>query len=476
MFEIEFPILKRKVNGRRLVYLDNASTTQKPESVLRVMDDFYRRHNANIHRGIHTLSQEATSLYEGARDKAQRFINAKHREEIIFTSGATEAINLVVWTWGHENIHRGDEILLTEMEHHSNLVPWQILAKKKGAKLRFMPIISPLPNPPPRGGGIKKKFPSLDGRGWGRVTGALDLSNLNKLLTRKTRIVSIAHISNVLGTINPIEKIVRMAHKVGAVVLVDGAQAGAHLKIDVQKLGVDFYVLSGHKMYGPTGVGILYGHKKLLEAMPPYQYGGHMIKKVGWQSSTWAELPHKFEAGTANIAEVIGLGVAVDFLSFQLSPLPNPPPRGEGMESGIGTKKKFPSLEGRGKGRVIDAAINHETELTNDALKKLKQIPGMIIYGPNERGPVVAFNIKGLPPHDLASLLDEQGIAIRTGHHCAMPLHKKLGIESSARVSFALYNTKKDIDELVEGIRNAIKVFGNLIPALSDIGEGERER
>ena len=398
----EFPILKRKINGKRLVYLDNASTTQKPRQVIEAISDFYQNHNANIHRGIHTLSQEATQMYEGARDKVKKFINAKHRGEIIFTSGATEAINLVAWTWGHENIHRGDEILLTEMEHHSNLVPWQILAKKKGARLKFIPIDQ---------------------------TGRLDLKFFSQLLTPKTKLLSLTHVSNVLGTINPVEKMIRVAHKKGALVLIDGAQAGGHIPIDVQKLGADFYVLSGHKMYGPTGVGVLYGRKEILENMPPYQSGGHMIKSVDWQNSTWNGLPWKFEAGTAAIAEVIGLGAAVD------------------------------SLNSYG----IERIWNTEYRISEYALRKLCKIPGIEIYAPRigkDRIGVISFNVKGVPPHDLASILDGQGIAIRTGHHCAMPLHQRLEVESSARVSLAIYNTKVDIDVLIKGIEHAQSIFG----------------
>ena len=382
--------------------MDNASTTQKPRAVIEAISDFYQNHNANIHRGIHTLSQEATQMYEGARDKVKKFINAKHRGEIIFTSGATEAINLVAWTWGHENIHRGDEILLTEMEHHSNLVPWQILAKKKGARLKFIPIDQ---------------------------TGRLDLKFFSQLLTPKTKLLSLTHVSNVLGTINPVEKMIRVAHKKGALVLIDGAQAGGHIPIDVQKLGADFYVLSGHKMYGPTGVGVLYGRKEILENMPPYQSGGHMIKSVDWQNSTWNGLPWKFEAGTAAIAEVIGLGAAVD------------------------------SLNSYG----IERIWNTEYRISEYALRKLCKIPGIEIYAPRigkDRIGVISFNVKGVPPHDLASILDGQGIAIRTGHHCAMPLHQRLEVESSARVSLAIYNTKVDIDVLIKGIEHAQSIFG----------------
>ncbi|MDP3741079.1 MAG: cysteine desulfurase [bacterium] len=405
--ENKFPILGRKFNGHKLVYLDSASTTQKPRQVIESLLDFYLYRNANIHRGIYALSQEATALYEGARDKLQKFINAKSRQEIIFTSGATEAINLVAWTWGHENIKRGDEILLTEMEHHSNLVPWQVLAKKKGAKLKFIPISK---------------------------TCNLQLATLQQLLTLRTKLVSLTHISNVLGTINPVEKIIKLAHRKGAKVLIDGAQAGGHTKIDVQKFDADFYVLAGHKMYGPTGVGVLYGKKGILNKMPPYQYGGHMIKKVNFESATWNDLPYKFEAGTANICEVVGLGAAVDFLST-------------------------PSLKVREGGGEL---LKHERNLTTYALKKLKKIPGLTIYGPQtskDRIGVISFNIQGVPPHDLASILDERGIAIRTGHHCAMPLHEKLGVESTARVSLGIYNTKEDIDKLIDGIKKALDIF-----------------
>lgn len=406
--------MSRRINGHKLTYLDNASTSQKPRPVIEAVSDFYKLHNANIHRGIHTLSQEATQMYEGARDKVRQFINARAREEIIFTSGATESINLAVWTWGHENIHRGDEILLSEMEHHSNIVPWQVLAKKKGARVKYIPVRISLPR---RGEGPRERS------NYGR----LDLRNLDNLITNRTKIVSLCHISNVLGTVNPVEKIIKAIRqrRTSAKILIDGAQAGGHLKIDVQKLNCDFYVLSGHKMYGPTGVGILYGKKGLLEKMPPYQTGGHMIKTVNLESSTWADLPHKFEAGTASIAEVVGLGAAIDFL--------------------------FPLLS-------HSALSKYESRLTAYALKGLRKVPGLTIYGPKDnkdRIGVISFNLKGIPPHDLASILDEQGIAIRTGHHCAMPLHQKLGIESSARVSFAIYNSKADVDKLINSIKRA---------------------
>ena len=428
MSNLDFPILRRKINGKPLIYLDNASTAQKPRRVIEAISDFYKFNNANIHRGIHTLSQEATKMYEAGRDKVQKFINAGSREEIIFTSGATEAINLVVWTWGHENIRRRDEILLTEMEHHSNIVPWQMLAKKKQVKIKYAPI-------------------APDGR--------LKLSAFISLITHKTKILSLTHISNVLGTINPIEKIIKIAHSRGAKVLIDGAQAGGHIKIDVQKLNADFYVLSGHKMYGPTGVGVLYGKKDLLMEMPPYQTGGHMIKRVTFEEATWNDLPWKFEAGTANIAEVIGLGAAIEFLN---SPSLTLPTRGRERKK----ITKFPSLDGRGKGRVIETIEQYEQKLTAYSLRLLSQIPGLTIYGPRDakdRIGVISFNLKNIPPHDLASILDEQGIAIRTGHHCAMPLHQKLGIESSARVSLAIYNTKGDIDRLIDGLNHARRLL-----------------
>ena len=419
MLEKHFPILNRKINGYKLVYLDNASTTQKPKSVINAVSEFYEQHNANIHRGIHTLSQEATALYEGTRDKVQKFIDAKHREEIIFTSGATEAINLVVWAWGHENIHAGDEILLSQAEHHSNLVPWQILAKKKHAKLKFIPL-SP-------------------------TTYQLQATSWDKLISKKTKLVAISHISNVLGTINPIEKIIRAAHKIGAKVLIDGAQAGSHIPININKLDCDFYVLSGHKMYGPTGVGVLYGKKELLNSMPPYQTGGHMIKTVDFDSATWADLPHKFEAGTANIAEVIGFGAAIDFLTPPLKL------RGGGLPATLSLAR-----------RAGEGLLKHESALTAYALKQLQKIPGLEIYGPSNnknRIGVISFNLEGVPPHDLASILDSKGIAIRTGHHCAMPLHDKLGIESSARISLAVYNNKSDIDKFMSALKSAQSIL-----------------
>ena len=439
------------------MYLDSASTTQKPESVIHAMTDFYRWHNANVHRGFYRLSQEATQMYEGARDKVRNLINAKSWEEIIFTRGTTEAVNLVVWTWGHKNIKRGDEILLTEMEHHSNLVPWQILAKKKGAKLKFIPVTHNSSPPPLTLRGGVKKAPSLrvrparpaGGEGGGELrNGRLDLSNLDKLITKRTRIVSVVHASNVLGTINPVEKIIKAAHQKGAVVLVDGAQAAGHIEVDVRKLGCDFYAFSGHKMYGPTGIGILYGRKELLQKMPPYQAGGEMVKSVDWNSATWADLPWKFEAGTPNIAGAVGLGAAVDFLNNPLNP---PYFKGE-------VKQKSPPLKIRGVGGVMKG----ELELTEYALKKFRAIPGLTIFGPQDgkgRVGVISFNVRDVPAHDLASILDGEGICVRAGYHCAMPLHTKLGVPATIRVSLGVYNTKADINKLIEGIRHARKLF-----------------
>jgi cysteine desulfurase/selenocysteine lyase len=420
MREKDFPILKKKINGHPLVYLDNAATTQKPSAVIESVSSFYKNQNANPHRGIHSLSREATELYENARDKVQKFIGAGSREEIIFTSSATEAINLVANSWGQTNIKRGDEIVLTEMEHHSNLVPWQMLAKSKGAKLKFIPFHNS-PNPSYLKRGTKKeKAPSLNLR---EGKGELDLSKLDKLITKKTKLLSLVHVSNFLGTINPIEKIIKAARKAGAKVLIDGAQAGGHLKIDVRKLNCDFYVLSGHKMYGPTGIGVLYGKKELLSKMPPYQFGGHMIKKVGFDRTTFADLPYKFEAGTMPVAQAVGLGTAVDYLNA------------------LG----------------IDRIRNYESGIMKKAFVALSGISGVRIYGPDikKRGPIISFNVIGVPAHDLASILDDHGVAIRTGHHCAMPTHAKFGLTASARVSFALYNEKKDIQQLIKGIKDA---------------------
>ncbi len=398
----DFPILKRLVNGKPLVYLDSASTSQKPESVIQTLDHYYRTYNANVHRGVYAISEEATAAYEGARDKMQRFINAKQRESIIHVRNTTEAINLVAYTWGRVNIKQGDEILLTEMEHHSNLVPWQILAAEKGAVLKHL-------------------FVGDDG--------TLDLDEARALITERTKLVAVTHMSNVLGTINPVEELGRLAHAVGAVILVDGAQSVPHMAVDVQQLDCDFLALSGHKMLGPTGIGILYGKVELLEAMPPFFGGGDMISSVWLDRFTPNELPWKFEAGTPNVADAIGLGAAVDYLQA------------------IG----------------MDVIREHEKALTAYTLKTLSAVPGVKLYGSNDveiRGGAISFYFGDVHPHDLAQILDQDGICIRAGHHCAHPLMRKLGVSSTARASLYLYNTEAEIDILAEGLQKAAEVFG----------------
>jgi len=398
----DFPILKRKIHGRTLVYLDNAATTQKPQSVIEAEANYYSYHNANVHRGIHTLAEEATTLYEKARVKLAKFIGAKNEKEIIFVKNSTEAINLVAYSWGRSNLSAGDEVIISEAEHHSNLVPWQIITHEKRAKLKFAPIES-------------------DGR--------LSLDKLSHLLTDKTKIVSLTHISNVLGVINPIEKIAKLAHKRGALLLVDGSQSAPRIPINVASLGCDFFVLTGHKMLGPTGIGVLWGRQEILKDMPPFLGGGEMIKEVYFDHFTANDLPYKFEAGTPNIAGAIGLGAAVDYLTKL------------GMEN----------------------VFAHEKKLTEYAIDKLSAVADLTIYGPKdnqEKVGVVAFNLKGIHAHDLAQSLDAYAIAIRSGHHCAMPLHRdKLHIPASARVSFSVYNDKNDIDILVEAINKAKKLF-----------------
>ncbi len=397
----DFPVLDQQVNGHPLVYLDNAATSQKPLCVIEALDEYYRRYNANVHRGIHKLSEEATAAYEEARQKVARFLNAHSPKEIIFTRNTTEAINLVAYSWGRANIREGDEIVLTEMEHHSNLVPWQLLAQEKGARLRFIPVTD---------------------------EGLLDLDALDELLTERTKLVSVVHMSNVLGTINPVTEITRRAHEIGALVLLDGAQSVPHLQVDVQKLDCDFLAFSGHKMCGPTGIGVLYGKRELLEAMPPFLGGGDMIKEVHLEWSTWNSLPWKFEAGTPSIAQGIGLGHAVDYLS------------------NIG----------------MEAIHAHEREIVAYALGRLSEIDGLTIYGPpaEQRGGVVAFNLQGVHPHDVAAILDSHGVAIRAGHHCAQPLMRRLGVVATARASFYLYNTCEEVDVLLHAIEKVKEVFG----------------
>jgi len=397
----DFPILQSEAHpGVPLVYLDSAATSQKPLAVIGAMDDYYRRYNANVHRGIHRLSEEATAAYEGAREKIAHFINAGDPAQIIFTRNATEAVNLVASSWGRANLQPGDEILLTEMEHHANIVPWQMIAAERGAVIRYIPFTP---------------------------EGTLDLSGLDGLLTDKTRMLAFSAMSNVFGTINPTADLIRAAKKVGAVTLVDAAQSVPHFPVDVAELDCDFLVFSGHKMCGPTGIGVLYGRLSLLEAMPPYMGGGDMIRRVRLEGSTWNELPWKFEAGTPSIAEGIGLGAAVDYLSQV------------GME----------------------AIHAHEQFITGYALEALSEIDGLTLYGPPpaQKGGVATFAVRGVHPHDIAQLVDQDGIAIRAGHHCAMPLHHKLGLAATARASFYLYTTTAEVDKLVASLHRAKQVF-----------------
>jgi len=397
----EFPALDQCVNGKPLIYLDSAATSQKPLSVIETIDKYYRLDNANVHRGIHELSRRATIAYEDARGRIARWINAVEPAEVIWTSGTTEAINLVAMAWGLDNVREGDEILISVMEHHSNIIPWQLLARRTGATLRYI---------------------ELDDQG------RLILDDLPTLLTERTKVVALSHVSNALGTINPIKKIAAAAHDVGAVVVVDGAQGAVHMKVDVQDLGVDFYAFSGHKMCGPTGIGVLWGRREILDSMSPYQGGGEMIHLVGRDTSTWAELPHKFEAGTPNIAGAIGMGAAVDFLSD------------------IG----------------MDAIVRHERELMTYALDKVGSIPNITIYGPeslDERSAVISFTLGDAHPHDISTILDSDGIAVRAGHHCAQLVMKHFGVSATARASFYLYNTKDDVDRLVEGLAQVSSIF-----------------
>ncbi len=401
----DFPILQREVYGKPLVYLDNAATTQKPLCVLDAMRDEYLNVNANVHRGVHYLSQQATDLHEAAREKVRQFINAQKTEEIVFTRGTTEAINLVASSFCESQMQAGDEVLVTEMEHHSNIVSWQLQAQKHGIVVRHLPITD-------------------DGR--------LDLSALPALLTAKTKLVSVAHVSNVLGTVNPVEQIIKMAHEHGIPVLVDGAQSAPHMQIDVQAMDCDFFAFSGHKMYGPTGIGVLYGKEQWLEKLPPYQGGGEMIDKVTWEKTTFERLPFKFEAGTPDYVATHGLAKAIEYMEH------------------IG----------------LDAIQQHEQELTRYCMEQLQTIDGMTIYGPLvvkeasvDKDAVVSFNVGTIHHLDMGTLLDRLGIAVRTGHHCAQPLMDRLGISGTVRASFALYNTKEEIDTLVAGIRRVSQMF-----------------
>ena len=398
----EFPIFQRETKpGTPLVYLDSTATSQKPLAVIEAMDNYYRRSNANIHRGVHTLAEEATGMYEQARVKIARFINAPSAHQIIYTRNTTESINLVAYSWARANLKAGDLVILTEMEHHSNLVPWHILQAERGIELDFIPVTE---------------------------NGLLDLDAYKILLGRGPKLISFTHMSNVLGTINPAAEIIRLAHEAGAVTLVDAAQSVPHLNVDVQALDADFLAFSAHKMCGPTGIGILYGKTELLEAMPPFLGGGDMIKEVKLRSYRPNTLPYKFEAGTPAIAEAVGFGAAVDYLS---------------------------SLG-------MDAIAAHEHEITEYALERLEEVPGVKLFGPgaDQKGGVAAFTLDGVHPHDVAQILDQDGIAVRAGHHCAQPLHEKFGLPATSRASFYLYNTKEEVDLLINGLYKVKELFG----------------
>lgn len=398
----QFPILYRSIHGYPLVYLDNAASSQRPQRVIERIARYYQTEHANVHRGVHELSTEATAAYENARTTIAEHVGAADRREIVFTRGTTESINLVAGSWGNDQLREGDEVVLTKMEHHSNIVPWQLAAKRTGANLRFVDV-------------------TPDGR--------LDLDDLDRLLGPKSRLVGVTHVSNGLGTINPIAQIARRAHEAGALCLVDGAQAAPHLRVDVGALGCDFYAFSAHKMCGPTGAGALWARRDLLEQMTPYQGGGEMISEVRLDGSSWAEVPHKFEAGTPNIAGVIGFGEAVRFLD------------------GIG----------------FEAILAHEQVLTAYALERLRAVPALRLYGPEEnRVSVFSFTYGDIHPHDLSTILDQRGIAIRAGHHCNQPLMDHMGVAATARASLYLYNTREEIDALIDGLAMAAEVFGGV--------------
>jgi len=396
----DFPILARTIHGRRLAYLDNGATTQKPEAVIEAERRFYRESNANIHRGVHRLSQEATELYDDARESVRRLLNARAAEEIVFTRGTTEAINLVAASWGRANLKAGDEIVLTTLEHHSNIVPWQLLCEQTGAKIRVVPVSD---------------------------AGELDLAAFEQLLGERTRLLAITQLSNALGTINPVAELTAKAHAAGAIVLIDGAQAVAHLTVDVQAIGCDFYAFSGHKLYGPTGIGALYGRAELLAAMPPWQGGGDMIRTVAFEGSSFAEPPQRFEAGTPNIAGAVGLAAAIDYVQA------------------IG----------------LERIAAHEHALLERATAAVGDIPGVRLVGTaRHKASILSFLVDRIHPHDLGTILDAEGVAIRAGHHCAMPLMTRFGIPGTARASFALYNDEADIDALVAAIHKAQDLFG----------------
>jgi cysteine desulfurase/selenocysteine lyase len=399
----DFPILQRRIGSNGLVYLDNAATTQKPRQVIAALEDYYTRTNANVHRGLHTLAEEATDMFEATRSKVAGFVGNVKTEEIIYTRNATEAINLVAQSWGRRNIGKGDRIVLTEMEHHANLVPWIVLAREAGAELRYIPI---------------------DDRG------LLDLNEVDDIISPNTKIVAVAHMSNVLGTINPVAEIARVAHDRGSLFLVDGAQSAPHLPVDVKAMGADFFVFSAHKMLGPTGVGFLYGREAILNDMEPFLYGGEMINEVRYDYADWTSLPWKFEAGTPNIAGAAGFSAALDYLN-----------------------------------RIGMAAVReHELELTSYALNRIAEMPGIMVFGPadaRQKGGVISFNYSSIHPHDMATYLDSLGIAVRAGHHCAQPLMKRLGVTATARASFYIYNTREDVDRLIDGITGAGRYFNH---------------
>jgi cysteine desulfurase/selenocysteine lyase len=396
----EFPILQQEINGHPLIYLDNAATTQKPRSVLEALKRYYEWDNANVHRGVHTLGSRATDAYEGAREKVAKFLNAASSREIIYTRGTTTALNIVASGYARQNLQEGDEIVITPMEHHSNLIPWQQAAKATGATLKYIPL---------------------------QPDGTITIEDVEATVTERTKIVSLTYVSNVLGTINPIQKIAEIAHRKGAIIVVDGAQSTPHMKIDVKALDVDFYAFSGHKMCGPTGIGVLYGKEKLLENMEPIEFGGEMIDFVELQESTWKELPWKFEGGTPMIAGAVGLGAAIDFLEQ------------------VG----------------LDNIEAHEKQLTRYAIDRLSSIDGLTIFGPLEdRAGLVTFNLGDVHPHDVATVLDTEGIAIRAGHHCCQPLMRWLKVSATARASFYLYNNEQDVDRLVEALVKTKEFFG----------------
>lgn len=396
----DFPILSRRINGRPLVYLDNAATAQKPLAVIDRMSSFLKNENANIHRGVYSLSERATDEVNQAREKAREFLNAEKASEIVFTRGATEAINLVAASYGRKFLKKGDEIIVSAMEHHSNIVPWQALAEEKGLVLRVIPV---------------------------EDSGELNLEAFKRLLGPRTYFVAVTQVSNVLGTVNPVDEIARLAHHAGAVVLVDGAQSAPHMKLDVREMDCDFFCFSGHKMYGPTGVGVLYGKSKHLEAMDPYQFGGDMIREVSFEKTTYAKPPAKFEAGTPAIAEIVGLGTAIDYVE------------------GIG----------------FEFIHEHEQELLRYATQRLSQIDGLRIIGAApEKASVISFVMEGVHPHDIGTILDSEAIAIRAGHHCAQPLMERFGVPATARASFAFYNTKEEVDALLNAIRKVKAIFG----------------